>query len=99
MKRTRASLPGPAHGFLSESFAAYQLTRLPEEYEGVGPYLMLTGASLTGQELFDIGIATHSTESQAVGRLEAELRNQRVRHLGRTIRTNVLRLTRTHTVH
>ena len=86
-ERTRASLPGPAYGFLTESFAAYQLTRLPEEYQGVGAYLMLTGATLTGQELVDIGLATHSTESQAIGRIEAEVRHQRARHLGRTIRT------------
>ena len=86
-ERTRACYPGPAYGFLTESFAAYQLTRLPEEYQGVGAYLMLTGATLTGQELVDIGLATHSTESQAIGRIEAEVRHQRARHLGRTIRT------------
>ena len=41
-ERTRMSLPGPAFGYVPESFATYQLARLPA---GLGAYLSLTGAS------------------------------------------------------
>lgn len=49
-ERTRLSLPGPAYGFVPESFATYQLARLPA---GLGAYVALTGAALTGQVLAD----------------------------------------------
>jgi len=84
-ERTRVTLPGPAHGCLPESFAAFQLSRLP--MAGVGTYLALTGAALSGQEMVELGLATHATESQSVERLVDELRHQRARHLGRTLRT------------
>lgn len=84
-ERTRLSLPGPTYGFVPEAFAAYQLARLPQP--GLGSYLALSGATLTGPELAELGLATHVTESQAVERLTNELRHQRVRHLGRTVRT------------
>jgi len=66
-----------------ESFASYQLARLPS---GLGAYLALTGAALTSQELVELGLATHATESQAVARIETELGEQRERHLGRLLR-------------
>ena len=75
---------GPAHGFVPESFAAYQLSRLPQP--GLAQYVALTGASLRGTELVELGLATHATESQAVERITTQLRHQRVRHLGRTLR-------------
>lgn len=83
-ERTRVSLLGPLFGAVPESFAAYQLARLPQP--GLGAYLALTGASLTGQEMLEAGLATHSTESQALWRIEDELDAQRHRHLGRTLR-------------
>lgn len=82
-ERTRLSLPGPAYGFVPESFASYQLARLPG---GLGAYLSLTGAALSGQELIELGLATHSTEYQAVHRIESEVGHQRVRRLGRSLR-------------
>lgn len=75
-ERTRLSLPGPAFGFVPESFASYQLARLPG---GLGAYLSLTGASLSGPELVELGLATHATESQAVHRIEAEVRGPTAR--------------------
>ena len=83
-ERTRVSLPGPLHGFVTEGFASYQLARLPAP--GLGAYLSLTGASLSGQEMFELGLATHTTESQAIHRIQAELQEQTSRHLGRTLR-------------
>ena len=83
-ERTRASLPGPSHGYVPEGFVSYQLSRLP--HAGLGCYLALTGAALTGQEMVELGLATHATESQAVGRIVHELSHQRARHLGRTLR-------------
>ncbi|KAL3917946.1 MAG: hypothetical protein SGPRY_006199 [Prymnesium sp.] len=47
-ERARMSLPGPAFGFVPESFASYQLARLPK---GMGAYLSLTGASLSAREM------------------------------------------------
>ena len=83
-ERTRASLPGPSHGYVPEGFVSYQLSRLP--HAGLGTYLALTGATLTGQEMVELGLATHATESQAVDRIVHELSHQRARHLGRTLR-------------
>lgn len=83
-ERTRASLPGATHGFVPEGFVAYQLSRLA--LPGVGAYLALTGASLSGAEMHELGLATNITESQTVGRVINELRHQRARHLGRALR-------------
>lgn len=69
-ERTRISLPGPAYGFVPESFGAYQLARLPR---GLGAYLCLTGASLSGGEMVDLGLATHQTESQSLPRIDEAL--------------------------
>ena len=44
--RTRLLLAGPEYGFVPESFATFQLARLPG---GIGTYLSLTGAPLGGQ--------------------------------------------------
>ena len=82
-ERTRLSLPGAAFGFVPESFASYQLARLPP---GMGAYLAMTGAALSGQELVELELATHQTESPIVGRIENELGHQRERHLGRFLR-------------
>jgi len=68
--RTRLLLAGPEYGFVPESFATYQLARLPA---GLGAYLALTGAALSGAELRQLGLATHYTEAQALNRLEVEL--------------------------
>ena len=84
-ERTRVALPGPLHGFVPESFASFQLARLP--VPGLGAYVALTGAALSGQELVEVGLATHSTESQASWRIERELTRQRSRHLGQLLRT------------
>ena len=70
-ERTRLALPGPTFGYVPESFASFQLAR--ELPDGVGAYLALTGAALTGAELVTLGLATHITESQALPRVEAEL--------------------------
>ena len=83
-ERTWASLPGPAHGCVPAAFASYQLARLPTP--GLGLYLALTGAALSGQEMVEVGLATHLCESQAVRRVAAELQHQRVRANGRTLR-------------
>jgi len=68
--RTRLILAGPEYGFVTESFATYQLARLPG---GLGAYLCLTGAALGGSELKQLGLATHYTEAQALARLELEM--------------------------
>ena len=81
-ERTRMSLPGPAFGYVPESFANYQLARLPR---GLGAYLSLTGASLTGAEMVKLGLATHATEASALWRVEAGLGEQRSRHTGRAL--------------
>ncbi len=81
-ERTRASLPGVAHGFVPESFASYALARLPP---GLGAYLALTGAQLTGQEMVDVGLATHATESTATRHIASALAEQRARSTGRTL--------------
>ena len=83
-ERTRLTLPGPAFGFVPESFASYQLMRLPKP--GLGAYLALTGAGLSGAEMKEVGLATHLCESQAVGRVEQELLQQRTSHVGGTLR-------------
>ena len=83
-ERTSMSLPGPAHGFVPESFATYQLARL--QPAGLGAYLTLTGAALTGAEMMELGLATHATESQAIRHIERELSQQTTRHVGRTLR-------------
>lgn len=69
-ERTRMSLPGPMYGIVPESFASYQLARLPR---GLGAYLSLTGASLSGAEMVDLGLATHQTESQSLERVDGAL--------------------------
>lgn len=88
-ERTRLCLPGPLHGFLSESFASQVLARLP--VPGLGAYLMLTGASLTGPEMVEMGLATHTTESQTVPLLHDELSRQHHRAIGLTLRNLEMR--------
>jgi len=82
-ERTRISLPGVAYGFVPEAFCGYQLARMPR---GLGAYLSLTGASLSGGEMIDLGLATHMTESQALWRVEEAMGLQHDPHLGRTLR-------------
>jgi len=77
------SLPGPAFGFVPESFASYQLARLPR---GLGTYLALTGATLSAREMVELGLATHATESKSLRRVNDILNEQSTRHLGRTLR-------------
>ena len=47
-ERTRVALPGPLHGFVPESFASFQLARLP--VPGLGAYVALTGAAVRRQD-------------------------------------------------
>jgi len=75
-ERSRFALTGPAHGYVPESFALYQLARLPQ---AIGTYLALTGAALGGQELYQLGLASHFSESQALHRLEVNLSRQAIR--------------------
>merc|ERR1719502_304528 len=72
-ERTRLGLPGAAYGYVPESFSSYQLARLPQ---GVGAYLALTGAELSGPELVRLQLATHITESHAVDNVERILSEQ-----------------------
>ncbi|KAL1504214.1 hypothetical protein AB1Y20_010623 [Prymnesium parvum] len=82
-ERACMSLPGPAFGFVPESFASYQLARLPR---GLGAYLALTGATLSAREMVELGLATHATESKSLRRVNDILNEQSTRHLGRTLR-------------
>jgi len=79
--RTRLTLPGAEFGCVPESFASHQLARLPG---GVGAYLALTGAALSGAELLQLGLATHLTEAHAFERMEDELGMQASRGVERT---------------
>lgn len=65
-ENTRLWLPGPAFGCPGESLALHRLSRLPH---GIGSYLALAGASLSGAECVSLGLATHLTESHALPRL------------------------------
>lgn len=82
-ERARMSLPGVAFGYTPESFASYQLAKLPK---GLGAYLALTGATLSAQEMVQVGLATHATESTALWRIAEILSTQSNTHLGRTLR-------------
>jgi len=62
-ERTRLWLPGPAYGCPTESLALHRISRLPH---GIGRYLALTGAALSGAECKSLGLATHLTESHAL---------------------------------
>ena len=88
-ERTRMRLLGPQFGFLPESFASFALSKLP--FPGLGAYLALTGALLTGPEMADVGLATHTTESHTVPRLHEELSRQRQRALGLSLRNLEIR--------
>ncbi|GAB4841926.1 hypothetical protein Ancab_011883 [Ancistrocladus abbreviatus] len=64
------AMPEAAIGLFTDVGASYFLSRLPGYF---GEYLGLTGARLTGGEMFACGLATHFVSSKDVPLLENEL--------------------------
>lgn len=67
------AMPETAIGFFPDVGGSFFLPRLPE---GLGLYLGLTGAKLTGKMLVSAGIATHFVESGKVEQLKGKLREK-----------------------
>lgn len=64
--RTLFAMPETKIGYAPDVGATYVLARLDGE---VGAYLALTGNTLTGEETFRLGLATHFVETSHIARL------------------------------
>ncbi|QKT06495.1 enoyl-CoA hydratase/isomerase family protein [Gordonia sp. X0973] len=66
------AMPETAIGFFPDIGSTYFLPRLPA---GVGRWLGLTGARITGTQALEVGMATHSVASASVGALADAIRS------------------------
>lgn len=71
-ERTVFAMPETKIGYLPDVGANYFLSHLDGQ---LGPYFSLTGTTLKGRAVFDLGIATHYVSSGDLSELESALAN------------------------
>ncbi len=71
-EKTLFAMPETGIGFFPDVGASYFLNRLPGE---TGMFLALTGSRIGGEDMVYLGLATHYTFSEQVGKLKEALLN------------------------
>ncbi len=71
-ENTVFAMPEVKIGFVTDVGASYFLPRMPYR---VGIYLGITGDTLTGKELMQLGIAHHYVSSDKIGQMKQDLQS------------------------